>query len=59
MLLILYEKVMNVRFKLMLRPASCYLLPGIFDVLRLTCEKTDTTYEIMESFQAMFRHPFD
>ena len=38
--------------------ARCYMLAGMSNVLRIKCEKMETTYEIMESLQTMFGQPF-
>ena len=37
----------------------CYMLVAMSDRLRIKCEKIETTYEIMESLQAMFGKPSD
>ena len=41
------------------RKVSCYMLADISDVLRIKCEKIETTYEILESLQVMFGQPSD
>ena len=35
------------------------MLAVMSDVFRIKCEKMETAYEIMESFQAMIGQPFD